>query len=102
MNWITLDVIHALWWTDVVSETSDWCGMSSHIVILPLSKESDNEVSSELSSQDLGEEVNVGNKGTLENNWDVGSVEKLDWVWLSETSHLSAGQGKFNSEALNL
>jgi hypothetical protein len=48
----------------------------------------------------LGEEVDVGNESSLEDDWNVGSVEKFDWVWLSETSHLFAAQRKFNSEAL--
>jgi hypothetical protein len=76
--------------------------MTSHVVVLPLSKESNNEVASELSSQDLGEEINVRDESTLENDWNVGRVEKLDWIWLSETSHLSATQTKFNSETLEV
>lgn len=38
----------------------------------------------------------------MEDNWDVGSIEKLDGVWLSVTSHLSAAQADFNSEALEV
>ena len=74
--------------------------MSSHVVILPLSEKSNDEVSSELSSQDLGEEVDVGNESGLKDDWDVRGVEKFDWIWLSETSHFLAAQRKFNSEAL--
>lgn len=90
MDWISLDVIQALWWTNVVGKTSNWGSVSSHVIILPFSKESNNEVTSELSSENLGEEVDVLDESTLENDWDVGSVEQLDWIWLSETSHLSA------------
>jgi len=64
--------------------------MSSHIIILPLSKKGNDEVTSELSSQDLGEEVDVRDESSLQDDWDVGGVEQLDWVWLSESSHLSA------------
>ena len=74
--------------------------MSSHVIILPFSEESNNEVASELSSQDLGEEIDVAHEGSLEDDWDVGGVEKLDWIWLSETSHFLAAQGKLDSEAL--
>ena len=74
--------------------------MASHVVVLPLSEKPNDEVASELSSQDLGEEVDVGDKGTLEDDGDVGGVEEFDWVWLSETSHLSAAQAQFNSETL--
>ena len=65
--------------------------MTSHIIVLPFSKESNENVSSELSSQNLCEEVDVGNESSLEDDWDVGSIEQLDWVWLFESSHLSAG-----------
>jgi hypothetical protein len=51
--------MHALWWTDVVSKSSNWGLMTSHVVILPFSKERDDEVASEFSSKDLGEEVDV-------------------------------------------
>ena len=100
MNWVSLDVVKTLRWTDVVSKSSNWCRVSSHIIVLPLSKKSNDKVSSEFSCENLGEEVNVGNKSGLENNWNVGGIEQLDWVWLSETSHLSATEGKLNSEAL--
>lgn len=102
MDWVTLDVIQALWRTDVVSESTDWCLMPSHVVVLPFSKEADDEVASELSSENLGEEVNILDESSLKNDWDVGGVEQLDWVWLSEASHLSAAQAEFNSEALEV
>jgi len=102
VDWVTLDVVQALWWADVVSESTDWCLMSSHVVVLPFSKESDDEVASELSSKNLGKEVDVGDESGLEDDWNIGSIEQLDWVWLSETSHLSAAQAEFNSEALEV
>lgn len=76
--------------------------MAGHIVILPFSKETNNEVSSELSSEDLGEEVDVGNECCLEDDWDVGGIEQFDWIWLLESSHLSAAQTQFNSETLEV
>lgn len=90
MDWVLLNIIKALWRTDVVCESTDWCLMASHVIVLPLSEESNNEVSSELTCKDLSEEVNVGNECSLQNDWDVGGIEKLDWVWLLESSHLSA------------
>jgi len=59
MDWILLDIIKALGWADIVSESTNWCLMSSHIIVLPLSEEADNEVSSELSGEYLSEEVDV-------------------------------------------
>lgn len=74
--------------------------MSSHVIVLPFSKKSNDEVSSELSSQDLGEEVDIGNESGLEDNWNVRGIEKSDWIWLSESSHLSATELKLDSETL--
>jgi len=76
--------------------------MTSHVIILPLSEKWNNEVTSELSSQDLGEEVNIGNESSLQNNWNVRSVEQLNWIWLSETSHLSGTKTKLNTESLEV
>ena len=76
--------------------------MTSHVIILPLSEKRNNKVTSEFSSQDLGEEVNVGNESCLQNNWNVGSVEQLDWIWLSETSHLSGTETELNTETLKI
>jgi len=50
----------------------------------------------------LGEEVNIGNESSLQNNWNVRSVEQLDWKWLSETSHLSGTKTKLNTESLEV
>lgn len=100
MCWVSLNIIQTLWWTDVVSKSSNWRLMTSHVIILPLSEKGNDEVTSELSSQDLGEEVNVGNESGLQNNWDVGGVEQLDWIWLSETSHLSGTEAELNTESL--
>jgi hypothetical protein len=74
--------------------------MSSHIVVLPLAEEANDEVASELTSQDLGEEVDVRHEGSLQDDWDVRGVEQLDWVWLLEASHLSAGKAEFDTESL--
>lgn len=102
MDWVFLNVIETLRRADIVSQTTNRCLMSSHIVVLPLTKKSHNEVSSELACKNLSEEVDVGNEGGLKNNRNVRCVEKLDWVWLLETSHLSAGKAEFNTEALEV
>jgi len=102
VNWISLNVVQALWWRNVVGKSANWCGMTSHVIILPLSEKTDNEVASELSGKDLGEEVDVRDESGLKNDWDVGGVEKFDGVWLSETSHLLAAQREFDSEALEV
>jgi len=102
VGWVPLDIIEALRRADVVSESTGWGLMSSHIVVLPFSEKANDKVTSELSSEDLSKEVDVLDESGLEDDWDVGGVKQLDWVWLSETSHLSAAQGEFNSEALEV
>jgi len=59
MDWVSQDIVHALRWADIVSKSTNWRLMTSHIIVLPFSKERNNEVSSEFSSKDLGEEVDV-------------------------------------------
>ena len=92
MSWVSLNVIKALWWRDIVRKSTNWCLMTSHIIILPLSEKTDDEVASELPSQHLGEEIDVGDEGSLQNNWDVRGIEEFDGIWLSVTSHLFAAE----------
>ena len=101
MEWISLDVKPVSWWTDVVGETSDWSRVSSHVKLLPFSEEAHEEVTLELSVENLGEEVQVGDESGLENDWDVGGVEELDWEWLGESTDLSVLEGQLDTESLN-
>jgi hypothetical protein len=48
----------------------------------------------------LREEVEVRDEGSLEDDGNVGSVEKLDWVWLLVSLHSSAAYCELNSETL--
>ena len=92
MDWVLLNIVEALWWADVVGKAANWLLVTGHVIVLPLSKESDQEITSESLSQNLGEEVDVADECGLQNNWDVRSVEKLDWEWLLEASLLSSRQ----------
>ena len=74
--------------------------MTSHVKLLPLSKEAHKKVTFELSVENLGEEVQVGDEGSLEDDWNIGGVEKLDWEWLGKSTNLSVSQGQFNTESL--
>lgn len=80
VNGVVEDVAQCSGRGDVVSKTSDGDGVAAHLDFLPLTQESNDEVGSEFLVEDLGEEVKVGNKSRLENNGDVGSVEKLNGV----------------------
>jgi hypothetical protein len=57
--------------TDIVSETTNWCGVSCHVILLPLSKKTNNKVSFKLLVEDLREEVEIGDESSLENDGDV-------------------------------
>ena len=89
VDWVLLDVVEALWRADVVGQATDWVLVTSHVVVLPLAKQADQEVASESLSQDLGEEVDVAHKGGLQDDWDVRGVEQFDGEWLLQASLLS-------------
>ena len=74
--------------------------MSGHVIFLPLSDEAHEEVAFELAMEYLWEEVQVGDESSLEDDWDVGGVEKLDWEWSGVASDTSRLQGQLNTESL--
>lgn len=76
--------------------------MASHVVLLPLSEEADEEVASELAVQHLREEVQVGNNGCLQNNRHVARVEKLHVKGRFLPTHLLADQSKLDFKALEV
>ena len=47
MYWVTLQIEEVTRWGDVISETANWCRVSGHVEVLPLSDEADEEVSFE-------------------------------------------------------
>jgi hypothetical protein len=60
--------------------------VACHVVVLPLAKETDEEISLELSVKYLREEVQVRNEGGLKNDWDVRGIEELNRVRIGLTS----------------
>jgi len=85
---------------DVVSETTDGGGVASHVVILPLAQEANEEVALELAVKNLGKEVQVGDDSGLEDDGDVGGIEELDGVRVGLASLALALELEFNTEAL--
>ena len=75
--------------------------MALDVVLSPLAEETNEEVAFELAMEHLREEVQVGDEGGLENDWDVGGVEELDGVRVGLATLPLALQRKFDSEALN-
>lgn len=76
--------------------------MALDVVVGPLSNESHEEVALEFTMQDLRQEVQVRNEGSLEDDRDVGGVEELDGVGVGLTSLSLTLQCKFDSEALEV
>ena len=74
--------------------------MTLNVVVGPLSKETHEEVALELAVKHLGQEVQVGDEGGLQDDRDVGSVEEFDGIGVGLSSLPLALQCKFDSEAL--
>ena len=100
MEGVSLDVNPITRWANVIRKTSDWGRVTSHIVLLPFSDERNEEVTLELSVEHLTEEVEIGNEGSLENDWDIRCVKQLNGVGSLVASDTSASKLKLNSETL--
>jgi hypothetical protein len=48
--------------------------------LLPASEDRGDKASLEVSIEHLGEEIDIGNEGTHENNRHIGGIEEPDWV----------------------
>lgn len=101
MNRVLGNVEEGLRRADVVGEASNGCLMASHVVVLPLAEESDDEVASELLRQNLSEEVDIAHKGSLEDNGYVRSVEQLNGEGLLQATLLARGKRELNGKVLN-
>jgi len=66
--------------------------MARHVVLLPLADERDKEIAFELAMKHLTQEVQVRNKGSLQDDGNVASVEEFDWVGSAVTSDFSGDQ----------
>ena len=80
MEGISLNIEEILGRRDVISQSTNGSRVTCHVILLPLSKERHEEVTLELAVEHLTEEVEVGDESCLQNDWDVGSVEKFDRV----------------------
>lgn len=88
MEWIREGVTELSWRGDVVSKSTDWDTLTTHLELLPVTEQVDEEVASELLGEHLGQEEEVGDQGTLKDDWDVRGVEQLDLIsWWLGTLH---------------
>lgn len=85
---------------DVVGQSSDRDAAASHLEVLPLAEQLDQKVASEFLVEELGEEVEVGDKSGLEDDWDVGGVEELDGVGGVMSADFGVLDCEVDSEAL--
>lgn len=86
----------------IVGQTANRSRISLHVKVLPHAKELHEEVSTEFTVENLGEEVEIGHEGCLENDGDVGSVEELDWVRGGIPANSLRNKLQFNSHTLEV
>ncbi len=55
-----------------------------------------------IAPQELGEEVDVGEKSRGKDYWKVGDVEKFYWISTAKSTIASVGYWKFNSDSLKV
>lgn len=89
---------------DVVGESTngDRAGTGTGLNILPLSEERDNKVGRVTTVEELGEEVEVGHEGGLENDGDVRGIEELDGVRSVLSSVAGVLDREIDAEALEV
>lgn len=97
---IWVDLKELPWGRDVIGQSSNWDTASSHFEVLPLPEKLDQEVASEPLVEQLGEEIEVGDKSGLEDDWDVGSVEQFDRVGRVMSADFGVFDCEVNSETL--
>lgn len=68
---------------------------------LPFAKQADNEVGTEALVEELGDEIQVGHQGRLQDDGHIAGVEQLDGVRALCPSALLASHRKINPEALH-
>lgn len=67
-----------------------------------MTQQSDEEVTLEISVENLWKEVKVGYKCSLQNNWNVWGVEQFDWVWSESSSDFVIFDWNINLESLEI
>jgi len=76
--------------------------VTTHLNILPLSKESNEEEALEFSVEELREEIEVGDQSSVEHDGNVRGVEKLNRVSSGVSSDVLFLDVKIDSETLEV
>lgn len=104
MEGISDHVVDSIGRADVVDKTTDRDDLTrvGILRLFPTTEEGNEEVTAKLLVENLGEEVELRNESTLQDNGHVGCVEQLDGVCSGSTSLLGGLNGEFYSEALEV
>ena len=86
---------------DVVGDATDGDHFAAFIV-LPLAEKTNEDVGRGTVVQELGDEVEVGNQGRLEDDGHVGGVEKLDGVGSGLSTVLLVLDGQIHTPSLEV
>ena len=87
---------------DVVGNSTDGDGGSASLSILPFAKNTHQNVGGGTVVQQLTDKVEIGNKGRLQNDGHVGSVEQFDGVGPLLSAVLLVLDGKNHSPSLEV
>ena len=85
----------------VVDKASDRDHLAAHVHLVPGAEELDELVATVVLVEELGDEVEVGDKGRLQDDGHVGGVEQLDWVRLLGTTLALGANRQVHAEALH-
>lgn len=91
------------WWTNVIDKSANWYDSAAvGFYFLPLSKQAYKEISFKILMQNLWDEIHVADEGSLENNGNIWSIEKLNWVGLELSADLGILDIKIKLESLEV
>mmetsp|Transcript_1937 Transcript_1937/g.5612 ORF Transcript_1937/g.5612 Transcript_1937/m.5612 type:complete len:425 (-) Transcript_1937:27-1301(-) len=86
---------------DVVGDATDGDHLAA-LVVLPLAEKANENVGRGAVVQELGDEVDVGNQGRLEDDGHVGGVEELDGVGSGLSTVLLVLDGQIDAPSLEV
>ena len=86
---------------DVVGDATDGDHLTT-LVVLPLAEKTNEDIGRGTVVQELGDEVQVGNQGSLEDNGHVRGVEQLDGVGSGLSTVLLVLDGEVNAPSLEV